>query len=983
MAIAQYFLTAHVNGGVRTVVNQQLNHQILDPVGADPGAWSNVINMQLNGSAIFGVDLTTIFLVSGLGVAGELTIDLAALRASAGFNTIVDAFIAGGVLTFDLDTAEVVTVNLRALKSTDYLLNGASAEAALPSGVAGANLTVPGGDALANYTFDFSNDFALPSYTLNSTGVGATNITLNAAGQAPREEASSAAQVRITKLYAGAPKVSILPVGIHVPTQLLLLLDRSGSMDAVSSTAGVSKWNAAVAVSNLFTRLYAELIPARTTTSGSLLSRYSVKFGTFTTTGSAEVTQFEPAAAGSFALAATTPAVPGLSPGGGTPIGEALVESLAQFTSGNKWARRELVLLTDGQDNSGTPALAALSATDLPSLATSADNGVILHALSYAKTGETDAAGLAAKATARNGQYQSTAAGFDSYSASALLRAYLPLLENVIPAQSSVYSGAGTPAEAGLDKMVLVTTHNPGASTLVAVTTPSGTATEVTAGVSSGSSSGFWWVSITSPIAGQEYGLNLKSGGALSALPAGTEVNVFYDLSVRAQFGVDSSEVGKPVRLWAKLTYAGEPVLGAEVRAALAVPSESVGQLTTNFVRSSAVIRALRRHLLDPKQLYASLLSTNLSLRSTKALSSITRAPSRAVSAADFNLLQTAAAMNANLAAGAPMSGVDVRAVQAQLLAAAEGERNLSYQYQRYPLVLNDKGNGFYEYVLDADQVKNSGIYTADFRADGFAADVPFARNTQKTNVVVEPPSQKLSKMSVLESSPGSGIWTINIFPVNTLGQPLGPGLAHVATFQYVEASNRNNAQLPQPITQDNLDGSYSTRLTLAPGKLPELALFFGDPDQGAPALVARPQSDTVHIKIFVNKIQVLNDKDPLFKGAGELVFKTSVAPNGSPARAVRTRLPHKDHYSVNSGQTINIKEVIYEGPVELGASLVVSITGEELDWPACFDNNDQLARYLRRIPVPTKTTSYAPDDELSDPESLAEWKVWYTVEVK
>jgi len=975
--VTQYFLGAHVATGVRRVFAQQLNHNILD-ASAAPTSWSAVVNMQLNGAPLFGVDLTTIFVVSGAGVTGSLTVNLTNLAASPEFNTIVDAVIAGAQLTFDLDTAETVLVHLRALKSTDYLLNGPSAEAALPPGVAGNNFVVPAADALSNYTFEFSNNFSASAYTLTSTAVGGANITLAASGEAPRNEASSAAQVRISKTYVGAPKESILPAAIHAPTQLLLLLDRSGSMNSTSATAGTSKWTAATSVSNLFTRLYAELIPDRTASSGTLLSKYSVKFGTFTWTGPGDVATFVPGPAGNFAGASTTPSAPGVSPGGGTPIGEALVESLAQFSSGNKWARRELVLLTDGQDNTGTPALAALGAADLTPLSSNSANGVILHALSYAKTGETDAADLAAKATARDGQYQSTASGFDSYAPDALLRAYLPLLQNVIPAQSSTYSSPGIIAEAGLDKMVLVTTHNPGASSLVAVTTPSGTAVEVTAGVSSGNTSGYWWVTITRPTAGLEYGLRLKSGVVLSALPGGTTVNVFYDLSLRAQFGVDAAEIGQPVRLWAKITFAGEPVSGAEVRAALAVPGESVGQLTTQFVRSSAFVRAIRRKLLDPQLLYASLITTNLSLRTSKRVA-IKAGQPRSLSSLHFNVLGAARAVDVSVPAGVDLSGV-----RAQLLGAAEEERNLSYQYQRYPLVLKDQGNGLYEYVLSSDQVKNAGVYTADFRADGEAGGAPFARNTQKTNVVVEPPSQQWSSVSLLESSKGSGDWTISIFPVNVLRQPLGPGLAHFASFQYVQAQDRRDPQLPQPITQDNLDGSYTTRLTLAQGKLPEIALFFGDPDAGAKAVVARPQVEVTHIKVTLNKIQVLDDHEPWFKGAGELTFQARVAPNGSPARAVQTRLPQDGaSYRVKSGQTIELDQVIYEGPVEKGAALVVSLTGEELDWPTCLDKNDQLSRYLRRIPVPLQTTRYAPDDELSDPESLADWKVWYTVEVK
>ena len=236
--------------------------------------------------------------------------------------------------------------------------------------------------------------------------------------------------------------------------------------------------------------------------------------------------------------------------------------------------------------------------------------------------------------------------------------------------------------------------------------------------------------------------------------------------------------------------------------------------------------------------------------------------------------------------------------------------------------------------------------------------------------------------MSVVEATPGSGMWTINIFPVNVFGKPLGPGLAHFASFQYVHAKDRQDTNLPQLITQDNLDGSYSTHLDLAKGKLPEVALFFGDPDDGAPALVARSVGKMRAIKVILKKIEVLDDHDPCIKGAGELVFRATVAPNASPARALQTRLPLKDHFQISSGKSIALDHVIFAGVVEVDATLHVSITGEELDWPRCLDSNDHLARYVRHIKIPSKTTDYTPDDEANDPESLADWRVWYTVEV-
>src|SRR5690606_24944861 len=146
----------------------------------------------------------------------------------------------------------------------------------------------------------------------------------------------------------------------------------------------------------------------------------------------------------------------------------------------DKWARRIVLLLTDGQSNTGTPPLASLSATDLVPISSSPENGIILHGLSYAKTGETDASGLQMLAQARDGDYQATTGtDFDTLSLDALLSAYLPFLQDVLPAEYDSYTTTSTvkgqTAEPGLDRLVLVTRYTPPAGTLVAATNPSST----------------------------------------------------------------------------------------------------------------------------------------------------------------------------------------------------------------------------------------------------------------------------------------------------------------------------------------------------------------------------------------------------------------------------------------------------------------------------------------------------------------------------
>jgi hypothetical protein len=72
----------------------------------------------------------------------------------------------------------------------------------------------------------------------------------------------------------------------------------------------------------------------------------------------------------------------------------------------------------------------------------------------------------------------------------------------------------------------------------------------------------------------------------------------------------------------------------------------------------------------------------------------------------------------------------------------------------------------------------------------------------------------------------------------------------------------------------------------------------------------------------------------------------------------------------------------LYEGLVEAGASLSIAIGGTEFDWILFFKRKEKLARYHRRVKLEKGRHKFAPTDEPHDPESLRDWRVWYTVEV-
>lgn len=988
------FVHANNNGSERRIRAVQINSAEVQQISGDTlaeatdalGAPIWVINsITLNGVSLT-VPLAGVFEarpnVSG-DVNGSVSLNLSALGAldPALRNQVIDAFILGRTVVLGIGSDgpdDPLTIRLRALKSTDFLVGTDAsspfrARVVFALGVSGNNIegsVTTAGLTLSGGSFNAS---------VNLTAEGHLDLPNGSTEGPPLPDASGSLVLELTEPTSG--KTSHMAVDVHVPTELLILLDRSGSMNAYASAAGISKWSAATAVSNLFTVLCERLIPNRQTAGGSpvsIASTVGIKFGSFSSTGSAEVASFAPTMAGDFDAVEPPPSAPSPIISGGTPIGEALVESAAHFNVGNKWARRLILLLTDGQSNTGTPPLASLSTTDLVPLSVNSANGIILHTLSYAKPEETDASGLAALAAARNGAFQATTGlGFDGLALDALLSAYLPFLQQVLPAEYDSYmttsSAKGQAAEPGLDRLVLVTRYTPGAGTLVAARNPSFAPVAVAA---SEEVSGFRLATIENPEPGVEYGFAIDDGG-LTALPNDVEVHEFYDLSIRSQFGIDATDAGKPARLWAKLTYNGRPIEGASVRAAIGIPEESVGALTTRFVRSGAYPRAIRQKVIDPQALYASVIATNLSLQTLKRVSVSNSAAAQPLSHANFNVAATTGSIDVST-----KGGVDLQAVRGQLLRGLEEERGLDFQYDRRAIELEDKGQGLYEYVLSSEQTQNAGVYTVSFQADGQVSTYSFSRKIQRSKVLDEAPSQGDSIVSVEKDVAQANTWNINVYPVSVQGKPMGPGLAHVASFQYVEKSARNDKKRPQLVTQDNLDGSYSTRVEVPEGKLPEVALFFGNPDAGAPAVVARPSAKVRKVRVMLEKVQVLDDKDPCLKGKGELTFATSVAPNGSPARTTRTQIPDSGNLELSSGDTVEINKVIFEGQVEEGAELVVSMTGTELDWPSCLDPNDELARYIRRIPIPAKTTKFTPDDEPNDPEALADWKVWYTVEV-
>lgn len=130
-------------------------------------------------------------------------------------------------------------------------------------------------------------------------------------------------------------------------------------------------------------------------------------------------------------------------------------------------------------------------------------------------------------------------------------------------------------------------------------------------------------------------------------------------------------------------------------------------------------------------------------------------------------------------------------------------------------------------------------------------------------------------------------------------------------------------------------------------------------------------------LRVFLEKILIVDDSDPWLLGKGEFDFTVRVRSNDNGGVEQATRLPAKGHYKVGSGQMININRVVFEGFAD--QHLAIRIQALERD----LLHDDNLGVYNRVFTCGAATWigEYGPYDERLDPEDLGPWKVWYRIE--
>lgn len=845
--------------------------------------------------------------------------------------------------------AHQLTIHLRALRTGDYVVRPAASPA---TGLRAVPALLPGVAA---------PNFPPGAYGYTCTALGGVlalvGDELQVTAAAAPDPSTAHLELTVTGNVGSAVIQSVLPIDVHCPTQVVALVDRSGSMNQRASGSTVSRWEAARKAVNLFARLYKEVVPNRTLPGGAQLADLvSMKLAAFDWTTELQM-GYVPDGEDVFTPAsAPAPQIGAPTTGSLTPIGAALVDARTQFDTAGEtaWQRRHLLLLSDGWNNRGVPTLADIVGAggahgSLQNLATSLTSGVIVHAIGYGP--DAPAAQLSAFQSDYDGEFR---AGDSDTSPLTLCEFFVDLLKSILPAQTSdvhslVLAGANAeatiPVDDGVERVIFVAMNDAHVPISALLGGP-------VAATSAGEGGGFSWCIVDRPRAGNWL---VRGAAALDGSP----VFAVFDVALRMHCEVACEGVGQPIRLRSTIRHNGVPVRGADVRVALRGPAESAGAVTTTYVKTHG-LAAVAKH-----SGYPGFTDAVLAGRKQSAVS---------LGRERFGLVSKQVGL------GLPVRG-DTLSFRRVLTVAAENARHLPLQSVGTSLRLEEVAPGQYEAVLPGDSTQEEGIYNFRFKATGqTAAGFDFERTAVSSVVLTPHPTPAASQVSVVSAPAQDGqvVWTVSVSPRSATGRPLGPGLGDALRFQL---GSQEKMDLP---TVDHFDGTYSTQLLLKEGvSLPDLEFGFALPNapRGSGVRIS-PERRLRRVRVTLDRVRVLDVKEPCWAAPGEVALHTLVTPAGSAASAVAKRLPQRGHVKVGKGGEIEVRETVYEGLIEEGSKLSIALGAAEFDWLLCFQRKQPYARYQRTVEIAPGKHVFRPDDEPNDPESLRDWQVWYTVEV-
>jgi hypothetical protein len=147
----------------------------------------------------------------------------------------------------------------------------------------------------------------------------------------------------------------------------------------------------------------------------------------------------------------------------------------------------------------------------------------------------------------------------------------------------------------------------------------------------------------------------------------------------------------------------------------------------------------------------------------------------------------------------------------------------------------------------------------------------------------------------------------------------------------------------------------------------------------------ARKLLPVSRIRVVLEKIRILNDHEPWFKGRGEFHFTSCVSFNNDACRHHVAHLPAEGIVKLSDQAGRNewtVNACVFDGFVTETDAMSVKIEAVEKD---LFDPDDRLAGYQREFAAPPESWpgAYGAEDEppALDPERMKDWMVWYRVE--
>ena len=713
-------------------------------------------------------------------------------------------------------------------------------------------------------------------------------------------------------------------IEVTIPTDIMLLLDYSGSMRSLNAN-GQSKWTAVREAANMFNAIFTALDVHE-----ELDNRIGVvRFFTDGASGSDLTEVTSPLAPPTIDTLLVTDLDPSINHW--TPMGSAVLKGHHRLKlSAPDWRNRIMILLTDGYENR-TPMLDDVRAIlpgnsdHIPSVMDDPQIGYQIHVCAFSPHAEVDTGTIQDLAIQYDSQSHSTESTIDPESAYSLKVQFLSLIADTFHAEPIEPIPLSLPAspsdytfnlEPGIDELVCIVTDN---NVPLTITPPPGTSIDP---ITVHTHSGITWAHISNPPAGD--------GWLLGGFTASNSVRGFaiLDLTLRTKFDAARTDigVGRPIPLWAEIKENGVGVSGATVTVKVEGPGESMGQLLTDYTRRRVI---------------------------------------------NFPQLQNTLGHTPTLE---PLS------LQRQLLLAAYDQRGHGLRRIENEIVLTETEPGRYEGEwLDTLE---EGTYSFSFTATGKTyEDYNFQRSYVLSRHLAPIPDPDLttifwSSRPLLDQK--AVLWQAIITPRTASGRPLGPGLVDKLKLQFPDYVEDYNVE-----AIDNLNGSYTVELTLRPGqKPPPLTLGFGR--QKARKPIDTAPTPARRVRILLKRIEVLDDKETWFPSPGELVFETALIPNDDIDRTVTRRIPPTGHISLSNGQSKALNLVLYDGYLEEGAPLEVNIGGTEMDNLLIFTKKDPVTRYRRRFTgdILSWAGEYTPEDEPDDPEALKDWKIWYMIEV-